>query len=114
MATLSFWCSATNTMIFPLGSLGSMVLDISAILGTSPTGLPIDIALSEYKFDLDLKTIFKDRSIKALMQGDQSSLKEDEQKLHKNFFNYNTLVTHFAGSEGGVLKMGEHEAFLFY
>ena len=35
MAALSFWCSATNTMTFPLGPIGPTVLDISAILGTS-------------------------------------------------------------------------------
>ncbi|KAM1690305.1 hypothetical protein ACFX14_031909 [Malus domestica] len=40
LAALCFWCSATNTMVFPLGPIGPTILDLTAILGTSPTGIP--------------------------------------------------------------------------
>ncbi|KAB2611079.1 hypothetical protein D8674_019111 [Pyrus ussuriensis x Pyrus communis] len=57
-ATLSFWCSATNIMVLPLGPIGPTVLDISAILGTSPSGLLVDVVFLGYQFDLDLKSLF--------------------------------------------------------
>ncbi|KAM2335688.1 hypothetical protein ACFXTH_013072 [Malus domestica] len=38
LAALCFWCSATNTMVLPLGPIGPTILDLIAILGTSPTG----------------------------------------------------------------------------
>ncbi|KAB2617584.1 hypothetical protein D8674_013453 [Pyrus ussuriensis x Pyrus communis] len=114
MAALSFRCSATNTMVHPLGPIGPTVLDITAILGTSPSGLPIDTKLSHYQFDLDLKTIFDDYVIEVLTKKHQELSKEDMHKLPKNFFNYITLINHFAGSEKEDLKKGEHEAFLFY
>ena len=50
----------------PLGPLGPTVLDITAILGTSPIGLSVDAAFAEYDFDLDLKTIFEERTIEVL------------------------------------------------
>ncbi|KAM2332910.1 hypothetical protein ACFX1X_023414 [Malus domestica] len=102
MAAFSFWCSATNTMVLLLGLLGLTVLDITAILGTSPTDLPIDTSLFGYKFDLNLKTIFEERVVEALMKGNQRPSKRDAHKLHNNFFNYNTLITHFTGSEEGT------------
>ncbi|KAM1161046.1 hypothetical protein TB2_000182 [Malus domestica] len=41
MAALGFWCSTTNTMVLPLGLIGPIILDISAIIGvfrlTSPS-----------------------------------------------------------------------------
>ncbi|KAM1282237.1 hypothetical protein ACFX2H_022626 [Malus domestica] len=48
LAALCFWCSATNTMVLPLGPIGPTILDVTAILGTSATGLSIDAALSRY------------------------------------------------------------------
>ncbi|KAM2561556.1 hypothetical protein TB1_012615 [Malus domestica] len=42
LAALCFWCSATNTMVLPIHPIGPTILDITAILGTSPTGIPID------------------------------------------------------------------------
>ena len=93
MAVLSFWCSATNTMVLPLGPIGVTVLDITGVLGTSLFGLLIDIALSGSKFDVDLKTTFEERVVEALTKEDQRPSKEDQrsskeevQKLHKNFF----------------------------
>ncbi|KAM1654996.1 hypothetical protein PS1_007207 [Malus domestica] len=68
---LSFWCSATNTMVLPLGPIGSTVLYISAILGTSPSGLPVDTILPGYQFNLDLKSLFDDRVVEALKKKDQ-------------------------------------------
>ncbi|KAB2600347.1 F-box protein [Pyrus ussuriensis x Pyrus communis] len=80
-------------MVLHLGPLGPTMINIAAILGTSPTGLPVNNSLFEYQFDLDLKTIFEDR------------------KLHKNFFNYNTLITHFTSLKGEDLKKGEHRVY---
>lgn len=114
MAALSVWCSATNTMVHPFSPIGQTMLDISAILGISPSGFPIDTVLSRYQFDMDLKAIFDERAVEALTKDDQELLKEDVHKLHKNFFNYSTLITHFTGSDVETLKKGEHEAFLFY
>ncbi|KAM1575628.1 hypothetical protein ACFX10_032035 [Malus domestica] len=45
LAALCFWCSATNNMVLPLGPIGPTILDVTAILGTSPTGILIDAAL---------------------------------------------------------------------
>ena len=47
------------------------------------------------------------------LEGQEPS-KEEVHKLHKNFFNYNTLILHFAGREEASLRKGEHKAFLFY
>ncbi|KAB2626929.1 hypothetical protein D8674_020547 [Pyrus ussuriensis x Pyrus communis] len=60
-AALSFWCSVTNTMVLPLGPIGPTVLNISVILGTSPYGLPVDVVLPGYQFNLDLKALFEER-----------------------------------------------------
>ncbi|XP_068329879.1 uncharacterized protein [Pyrus communis] len=114
MVALSLWCSATNTMILSFGPLGPTVLDVSAILGTSPTGLLIDAALSGYPSPLDLKALFDERAVETLSRGDREPSREEVQKLHKNFFNYNTLILHFAGRGEEGLRKGEHEAFLFY
>lgn len=91
MAALSFWCSATNTMILPLGPIGP--------IGTSLTSLLIDTILSGYQFNLDLKTIFEERAYDVLKKKDQEVLKEEVSKLHKNFFNYSMFITHFAGQD---------------
>ena len=114
MAALCFWCSATNTMVLPLGPIGPTVLDISAILGTSPSGLPVDAALFGCSSNLDLKALFDARAIETLRRSGQEPSKEEVQKLHKNFFNYSTLIVHFAGRGEERLRRGEHEAFLFY
>ncbi|XP_048435311.1 uncharacterized protein LOC125475023 [Pyrus x bretschneideri] len=114
MAALTLWCSATNTMVLPFGPLGPTILDISAILGTSPSGLPIDAALSGCPSLLDLKALFDERAVETLSRGGREPSKEEVHKLHKNFFNYNTLILHFAGRGEESLRKGEHEAFLFY
>ncbi|KAM0986374.1 hypothetical protein ACFX2C_013554 [Malus domestica] len=114
MAASSFWCAATNTMVLPLGPIGPTILDITAILGTSPFGIPIDVTLSGYPSAIDLKALFNDRAIETLSREGQEPSKEEVQKLYKNFLNYNTLYLHFAGREEENLQRGEHEAFLFY
>ncbi|KAM1473741.1 hypothetical protein ACFX2I_029840 [Malus domestica] len=101
-------------MVLPLGPVGPTILDVTAILGTSATGIPIDAALSRYPSNLDLKTLFDRRAFETLSREGQIPSKEDVQKLHKNFFNYNTLYLHFAGRGEEALREGEHEAFLFY
>ena len=75
MAALSFWCSATNTMVLPLGPIGPNVLDISAILGTSPSGLPIDAALFAFASNLDLKALFDARAVETLSRSSQDPSK---------------------------------------
>ncbi|KAM1476832.1 hypothetical protein ACFXTO_038776 [Malus domestica] len=45
MATLSLWCSATNTMVLTFGPMTPIILDISAINGTFPSGIPVDATL---------------------------------------------------------------------
>ncbi|KAM2205655.1 hypothetical protein ACFX1S_025121 [Malus domestica] len=114
LTALCFWCSATNTMVLPLGPVGPTILDITAILGTSASGIPIDVALSGYPSNLDLKTLFDRRAFETLSSEGQTPSKEEVQKLHKNFFNYNTLYLHFAGRGEEALREGEHDAFLFY
>nr|XP_017186916.1 uncharacterized protein LOC108173043 [Malus domestica] len=114
LAALCFWCSATNTMVLPLGPIGPTILDITAILGTSASGIPIDVALSRYPSNLDLKTLFDKQALETLSGEGQTPSKEDVQKLHKNFFNYNTLYLYFAGQGEEALREREHEAFLFY
>ena len=114
MAALSFWCSATNTMTLPLGPIGPTILDVSAILGTSPSGLPVDAALFGCSSNLDLKALFDARAVETLSRDGHEPSKDEVQKLHKNFFNYNTLIVHFAGRGEASLRKGEHEAFLFY
>ncbi|KAM1881628.1 hypothetical protein ACFX13_003215 [Malus domestica] len=66
----------TNTMVLPLGPIGPTILDLTAILGTSPTGI------------LTFETLSGEGQIPS---------NEEVHKLHKNFFNYNTLYLHFAG-----------------
>ncbi|KAM1074412.1 hypothetical protein ACFX2B_019169 [Malus domestica] len=113
-AALCFWCSATNTMVLPLGPIGPTILDITAILGTSATGIPVDATLSGHPSNIDLKTLFDRRASETLNRDGHIPLKEDIQKLHKNFCNYNTLYLHFAGRGEEDLREGKHEAFLFY
>ncbi|KAM2674243.1 hypothetical protein EV2_015461 [Malus domestica] len=114
LAALCFCCSATNTMVLPLGPIGPTILDLTAILGTSPTGIPIDAALSGYPSNLNLKALFDKRALETLSGEGQIPLKEEVHKLHKNFFNYNTLYLYFTGRGEEVLREGEHEAFFFY
>lgn len=104
MAALSFCCSATNAMVLPLDPIGPTVLDIMAILDTSPSSLLVDIALFGYEFDLDRKIFFYERVVEVLTKKDHVPSNEDMQKLHKYFFNYNTLINHVAGSEENKLK----------
>ncbi|KAM1743307.1 hypothetical protein ACFX12_013208 [Malus domestica] len=114
LAALCFWCSATNTMVLPLGPIGPTILDLTAILGTSPTGIPVNSALPGYPSNLNLKVLFDKRALETLSSEGQTPSKEDVHKLHKNFFNYNTLYLHFAGRGEEAMREGEHEAFLFY
>ncbi|KAM1041703.1 hypothetical protein ACFX2C_030844 [Malus domestica] len=48
MAALSLWCSVTNAMILPFGPITLTILDISTILGTFPSSIPVDAALFGY------------------------------------------------------------------
>ncbi|KAM1831415.1 hypothetical protein ACFX13_021514 [Malus domestica] len=114
LAALCFWCSATNTMVLPLGPIGPTILDITAILGTSATGIPIDATLSGHPSNIDLKTLFDRRAFETLNSDGHIPSRDEIQKLHKNFLNYNTLYLHFAGRGEEDLREGEHEAFLFY
>ncbi|KAM1216863.1 hypothetical protein ACFX2J_013095 [Malus domestica] len=66
LAALCFWCLATNTMVFPLGPIGPTILDLTTILGTSPTGIPVDAALSGYPSNLNLRTLFDKRALETL------------------------------------------------
>ncbi|KAM1322301.1 hypothetical protein ACFX2F_015287 [Malus domestica] len=97
LAALCFWCSATNTMVLHLGPIGPTILDITAIHGTSPTGIPVDATLSGYPSNLDLNALFDKRALETLSSEGKAPSKEEVHKLHKNFFNYNTLYLHFAG-----------------
>ncbi|XP_050121352.1 uncharacterized protein LOC126599007 [Malus sylvestris] len=114
LAALCFWCSATNTMVLPLGPIGPTIIDLTAILGTSPTGILVDSALSGYPSNLNLRTLFDKRALETLCDDGQIPPKEEVHKFHKNFFNYNTLYLYFAGRGEEALREGEHEAFLFY
>ncbi|CAN6547661.1 unnamed protein product [Malus baccata var. baccata] len=114
LAALCFWCSATNTMVLPLGPIGPTILDVNTILGTSAARIPIDAALFGYPSNLDLKMLFDRRAFETLSSEGQKPSKEDVHKLHKNFFNYNTLYLHFADRGDEALREGEHEAFPFY
>ncbi|KAM2303663.1 hypothetical protein ACFXTH_023458 [Malus domestica] len=114
LAALCFWCSATNTMVLPLGPIGPTILDITAILRTSTTGIPVDATLSRHPSNIDLKTLFDRRAFETLSRDGHIPSKEDIQKLHKNFCNYNTLYLHFTSRGEEDLREGEHEAFLFY
>ncbi|KAM2998360.1 hypothetical protein FF2_040024 [Malus domestica] len=91
MAASSLWCSATNTMVLPLGPMGPTILDITVILGTSPFGILVDATLSGYPLTIDLKALFNDRAIKMLSGEGQEPSNEEVQKLYKNFLNYDTL-----------------------
>ena len=53
-------------------------------------------------------------AIETLRRSGQEPSKEEVQKLHKNFFNYSTLIVHIAGRGEERLRRGEHEFFLFY
>ncbi|KAM2321826.1 hypothetical protein ACFXTH_018562 [Malus domestica] len=97
MAALSLWCSATNTIVLSFGPMTPTILDISAIIGTPPSGIPVNTTLIRCPSNLDLKALFDDRVVKTLSQEGQEPSKDEVQKLHKNFLNYNTLIIHFAG-----------------
>ncbi|KAM2705023.1 hypothetical protein EV1_034286 [Malus domestica] len=86
-------------MVLPLGPIGPTILDLTAILGTSPTGISIDAALSGYPSNLHLKALFDKQALKTLSGESQIPSKEKVHKLHKNFFNYNTLYLHCRGEE---------------
>ncbi|KAM1426887.1 hypothetical protein ACFXTO_019521 [Malus domestica] len=101
-------------MILPFSPITPTILDILAILGTSPSGIPIDAALFGCPSNLNLKALFDERAVETLSQKGQEPSKEEVQKLHKNLFNYNTLIFHFPGRGEASLQKGEHEAFLFY
>ncbi|KAM2560625.1 hypothetical protein COP2_012651 [Malus domestica] len=77
MAALSLWCSTTNTMVLPFGPITSTILDISAILRTSHSGIPINTTLIGCPSNLDLKVLFDERAIKTLSQEGQEPSKEE-------------------------------------
>ncbi|KAM2145742.1 hypothetical protein ACFX1R_049264 [Malus domestica] len=83
MVAISFWCSATNTMVLHLGPIGATVLDVTASIGTSPNDIPISIALSGYQFDLDLKMVFEECVYEILKKKGDKVLKDEVSKLHK-------------------------------
>lgn len=87
MVALCFWCSATNIMVLPFGPIGPIILDVSAILGTSPSGLSVDAALLRQKSILDLKALFDEQAVEVLSKEGQEPSREKIQKLHKNLFN---------------------------
>ncbi|KAM1569514.1 hypothetical protein ACFX10_034627 [Malus domestica] len=66
MVASSFWCSATNTMVLPFCPIGPTIIDITAILGTSPFGILVDATLSRYPSNIDLKSFFNNRAIETL------------------------------------------------
>ncbi|KAM2889684.1 hypothetical protein FF1_013271 [Malus domestica] len=101
-------------MILPFGPITPTILDISAILRTSPSGIPVDAALFGCPLNLDLKALFDEWAVETLSQEGQKPSKKEVHKLHKNFFNYNTLIFYFVGRREESLLKGEHEAFLFY
>ena len=92
MAALSFWCSATNTMVLPLGLLCPTVLDISAILETSSSGLPIDAALFGCSSNLDLKALFDAQAVKTLSRDGQETSK-DRPTPERASLGLSTMVT---------------------
>ncbi|KAM2277154.1 hypothetical protein ACFXTI_035488 [Malus domestica] len=114
MEAQSLWCSAINTMVLPFGPITLTILDISAIIWTSPSGIRVDTTLIGCPSNLDLKVLFDERVVETLSQERQEPSNEDVQKLHKNFLNYNTLILHFADQWVASLWKGEHKAFLFY
>ncbi|KAM2335747.1 hypothetical protein ACFXTH_013125 [Malus domestica] len=59
ITALSFWCSATNMMVLPLGLFGPIVMDITAILGTFPTDLPVDNSLFQVSIQPGLEDDFQ-------------------------------------------------------
>ncbi|KAM1739122.1 hypothetical protein ACFX11_014869 [Malus domestica] len=77
MAALGFWCSATNTMVLLLSPIGPTILNVSAILRTFPSGLPIDVSLLECPSNLDLKILFNERIVESLRKKNQEPLKEE-------------------------------------
>ncbi|KAM1502910.1 hypothetical protein ACFXTO_028203 [Malus domestica] len=87
MAALGFWCSATNTMVLPLGPISLTILNVSAIFRTFPSGLSIDVYLSRCPSNLDLKILFDEHAVESMRKKNQEPLKEEVQMLHKNFFN---------------------------
>ncbi|KAM1344342.1 hypothetical protein ACFX2I_008316 [Malus domestica] len=66
MAALSLWCSATNTMVLPFSPMTPTILDISAIIGTSLSGIPVDATLIGYPSNLNLKALFDNWAFETL------------------------------------------------
>ena len=63
---------------------------------------------------LTSRALFETRAVETLSRDGQEPSKEEVQKLHKNCFNYSTLIVHFTGRGDASLRKGEHAAFLFY
>ncbi|KAM1128037.1 hypothetical protein ACFX2B_037534 [Malus domestica] len=93
-------------MVIPFGPMTPTILDISTIIGTPPSRIPVDAALIGCLSNLDLKALFDDRAVETLSQEGQEPSKDDVQKLHKNFLNYNTLIIHFTGRGEASLRKG--------
>ncbi|KAM1076986.1 hypothetical protein ACFX19_024861 [Malus domestica] len=75
MVALSLWCSATNTMVLPFGPITPTILDISAIIVTPHSDIPIDATLIGCPSNLDLKALFDERAVEALSQEGQEPSK---------------------------------------
>ncbi|KAM1218555.1 hypothetical protein ACFX13_046555 [Malus domestica] len=87
MAALSLWCSATNTMVLPFGLITPIILDISAIIGTPPSGIPADATLIGCPSNLDLKVLFdaqvvEPRRSRAFKRGRSESTQEFSKLQH--------------------------------
>ncbi|KAM1520286.1 hypothetical protein ACFX1R_024577 [Malus domestica] len=77
MVALSFWCSATNTMILPFGPITPTIFDISTILGTPLSGVLVDAAIFGCPLNLDLKVLFEERAVETLSQEGEEPSEEE-------------------------------------
>lgn len=64
-------------MVLPFGPISPIVHDISAILGTCPSGFPVDTIIPGYQFDLDFKSLFDKSVVEALKKKDQKAPKQE-------------------------------------
>ena len=100
LAALSFWCSATNTMVLPLGPIGPTILDVTAILGTSPSGIPVDASLFECSSNVDLKALFEARAVETLSRDGQEPSKEEVPKIAQELLQLQHLDRPLCWSKG--------------
>ncbi|KAL6269642.1 hypothetical protein ACE6H2_026553 [Prunus campanulata] len=106
-AALSFWSSATNTMILWFGMMTPTVLDMAALFGLSPLGVEVNAALvapeAKGTFKAAWPTVAKLAGAKA-----------------KNMLNYSSFYNNFGVEDNAddysIAPLGEveHAAFLLY